>query len=148
MARSRRRRRVAPGVTDVLVLDADGVSKIAAGDQRAQAWLERAHELDADLVVCAVTVAEVVRGVARDARANRILKAVDVHPADEPLARQAGTLLGNARSDATIDSLVAATAAATVDGMRGSSRCVILTSDPDDLAALLGERPEIRIVAV
>lgn len=148
MARSRRRRRVAPGGTDLLVLDADGVSKVAAGDRPARAWLERARELDADIVVCAVTVAEVVRGVARDARANHILKAADVHPADEPLARRAGTLLGNAGSDATIDSFVAATAAAAVDGMAPSGRCVILTSDPDDLAALLGERPEIRIVAV
>lgn len=148
MARSRRRRRVAPGATDVLVLDADGVTKLAAGDRSAQAWLERAHELDAEIVVCAVTVAEVVRGAARDARTNRILKAADMRAADEALARRAGALLGNAGSDATLDSFVAATALVAVDDMTPSGRCVLLTSDPGDLAALLGERPGVRIVAV
>ncbi len=148
MARTRRRGRQQDGLTDLLVLDADGVSKAASLDPSVQAWLERARELDADVAVSAVTVAEVVRGVARDARVNRMLKAADVRPAEEPLARRAGRLLGRARSDATIDALVAATALAALEGKGAQGRCVLLTSDPKDLGALLTGEPRIRVIAV
>lgn len=148
MARTRRRGRQQDGLTDLLVLDADGVSKAASLDPSVQAWLERARELDADVAVSAVTVAEVVRGVARDARVNRMLKAADVRPAEEPLARRAGRLLGRARSDATIDALVAATALAALEGKGAQGRCVLLTSDPKDLRALLTGEPRIRVIAV
>lgn len=148
MARTRRRGRQQDGLTDLLVLDADGVSKAASLDPSVQAWLERARELDADVAVSAVTVAEVVRGVARDARVNRMLKAADVRPAEEPLARRAGRLLGRARSDATIDALVAATALAALESKGAQGRCVLLTSDPKDLRALLTGEPRIRVIAV
>jgi len=148
VARTRRRGRQQDGLTDLLVLDADGVSKAASLDPSVQAWLERARELDADVAVSAVTVAEVVRGVARDARVNRMLKAADVRPAEEPLARRAGRLLGRARSDATIDALVAATALAALESKGAQGRCVLLTSDPKDLRALLTGEPRIRVIAV
>ncbi|MGH7512050.1 MAG: type II toxin-antitoxin system VapC family toxin [Gemmatimonadales bacterium] len=148
MARPRRRGDRPTGVTDLLVLDADGVSKAASGDRSVQAWLERARELDADVVVSAVTVAEVVRGVARDAQLNRVLAAADVRPVNEPLARRAGQLLGRAGSDSTIDAFVAATALTLLDGEGPTGRCVLLTSDPHDLAALLSEQAAIRIIAV
>ncbi len=147
MARSRRRGRVPVGLSDLLVLDAEGVSKAASNDPRLRAWLERARELDADVLVSAVTVAEVVRGVARDAGCNRVVKAVDVWPADESLARRAGHLLGTADSDTTIDALVAATAVAGLE-RHESADCVVLTSDPDDLRALLAEEPRARVVTV
>ena len=146
MARSRRRGRAPAGLTDLLVLDADGVSKAAANDPRVQAWLERARELDADVIVSAVTLAEVVRGVAREVGFNRVVKAPDVWPADEPLARQAGRLLGKAGSDATIDAFVAATARAGLE-RHGATHCVVLTSDPHDLRVLLADEPELRVVA-
>ncbi|MHB2021967.1 MAG: PIN domain-containing protein [Mycobacteriales bacterium] len=123
------------------------MSKAASSDPWVQAWLERARELDADVVLSAVTLAELVRGVARDAGCNRVVKAADVWPADEPLARRAGRLLGRAASDATIDALVAATALAARE-RSGSAHCVVLTSDPDDLAALLSEEPGARVVPV
>lgn len=148
MARARRRGRPPAGLTDVLVLDAEGVSKAATNDPLVQAWLERARELDADIVVSAVTVAEVVRGVARDAPLNCVLKAADVRPADEPLARRAGRLLGSARSDATVDAFVAATALTILAAKRATARCVMLTSDPTDFSALLAEETGIHVVAV
>ncbi len=148
MARARRRGRRPSGLTDLLVLDADGVSKAASGDRSVQAWLQRARELDADVAVSAVTVAEVVRGVTRDARLNRVLAAADVRPADEPLARRAGQLLGRAGSDSTIDAFVAATALTLLEVKGPTGRCVLLTSDPHDLAALLSEQAAIRIIAV
>jgi len=146
MARPRRQGRAPASLSDLMVLDADGVSKAAAKDPSVQAWLERTRELDADVIISAVTLAEVVRGVARDAGVNRVVKAADVWPADEQLARHAGRLLGKAGSDATIDALVAATAVAGLD-RHGATHCVVLTSDPHDLRVLLtGEH--VRVVGV
>ena len=88
--RRRRRRRSLARVADLLVLDADGVSRAAGNDRVVQAWLQRARELDADLVVSAVTLAELVRGRPRDAAVNRVVKAAEVLSADEQLARAAG----------------------------------------------------------
>ncbi len=144
MARPRRQGRAQTGLSDLLVLDADGVSKAAANDPSVQAWLERARELDADVIISAVTLAEVVRGVARDASVNRVVKAAEVWPVDEQLARHAGRLLGKAGSEATIDAFVAATAVAVLE-RHGANHCVVLTSDPHDLRMLLtGEH--VRVV--
>jgi predicted nucleic acid-binding protein len=147
MARARRRGRALARVTDLLVLDADGVSKAASNDRVVQAWLQRVRELDADLVVSAVTLAELVRGRPRDAAVNRVVKAAEVMPADEQLARAAGRLLGNAGSDATIDAVVGATALAA-QARHDAARCVVLTSDPADLGALLANHPAVHIIAV
>lgn len=147
MARTRRRGAVPAGLSDLLVLDAEGVSKAADNDRSVQAWLERARELDADVVVSAVTIAEVLRGVGRDATRHRVLKAVDVWDADEHLCRRAGGLLGRAALDTTVDAIVAATALAA-RGKHHAARCVILTSDPDDLRQLLPDTPEVRVVLV
>jgi predicted nucleic acid-binding protein len=147
VARARRRGRALARVTDLLVLDADGVSKAASNDRVMHAWLHRARELDADLVVSAVTLAELVRGRARDPAVNRVVKAAEVMPTDEQLARTAGRLLGNAGSAATIDALVGATALAA-QARHDAARCVLLTSDPADLRALLANHPDVQIVAV
>ncbi len=147
MAGPRRCRQVPPGVTDLLVLDAEGLAKAAAGDKKVAAWLERARELDADIVVSAVTIAEVVRGVPGDARVDCVIKASDVAPADEAVARSAGALLGRARSRATIDAFVAATASAALRRL-AASRCFVLSSDPGDLEALLTDEPAVQVIAV
>ena len=146
MARTRRRDRASAGVTQLLVLDADGLSRAATRDAKAQAWLERARELDADVIVSAVTLAEVLRGGARDAGIDRVVKASDVWPADEQLTRHAGRLLGKASSDATVDAIVAATAAAGRQ-RHGAARCVVLTSAPHDLRMLLADE-HVEVVAL
>jgi predicted nucleic acid-binding protein len=147
VARPRRSRQVPPGVTDILVLDADGVTKAAAGDKSVAAWLERARELDADVIVSAATIAEVVRGVPGDAKVNRILRTADVVAADEAMGRSAGVLLGRAQCRSTVDALVAATASAAVKRL-SASRCIVLSSEPGDLRALLGDDPAMQIVPV
>ncbi len=146
MARARRRERALGRVSDLLVLGADGVSKAASNDRAVQAWLQRARELDADLVVSAVTLVKLVRGRPADAAINRVVKAAEVMPTDEQLARTAARLLGNAGSDATIDALVGATALAA-QARHGAARCVLLRSDPVDLRALLASHPEVHILA-
>ncbi|HEX8862763.1 MAG TPA: twitching motility protein PilT, partial [Actinomycetes bacterium] len=53
-------------------------------------------------------------------------------------ALQAGRLLGEARMHATVDALIVAEAIS-------AAPCVILTSDPDDMKALVGDRTHVRI---
>jgi len=88
VARARRQGRIPPGLSDLLVLDAEGVS---------------------------------------------------------PTGR--GRLVGKAACDATVDALVAATALAAKE-RHGSARCVVLTSDPDDLSGIVADEPAVRVVAV
>lgn len=130
-----------------MVLDADGVTKAAAGDKRVTAWLIRASELDAEIIVSAVTVAEVIRGAPGDAKVNRVIKATDVVAADEGLGRSAGALLGRARSSAAVDAFVAATAVAAVTRST-ASRCIVLSSDPGDLRALLEGEDVVQVIPV
>ncbi|KUP96749.1 type II toxin-antitoxin system VapC family toxin [Thermobifida cellulosilytica] len=138
-------RRLTGGGT--LVLDSEGLSKIADGDERARAHLEVAHRRRARVVVSAVTLAEVLRGGPRDAAIHRVLSRISVLAVTPEIARGAGELLG--RTGLTghrcaIDSVVAVTAL-------GQERpVVLLTSDPDDLSRLVEEpdRPKHQRVAV
>ncbi len=95
------------------------------------------------LCVSALTVAETVRGHGpRDAPVNRVLVSLDdVASISEDTARQAGALLGAARSRATVDALVAAEAVR-------QAPCVLLTTDPDDLRRLLAGHPQVRVRAI
>ena len=87
-----------------------------------------------------VVVAETVRGNGpRDSPVNLVLAQTSPqHPLTEVLARAAGHLLGAAKSSATIDALVVAEAIDCAPAM-------ILTSDPDDLRALLGDHRGVTI---
>jgi len=125
-----------------LILDAGAVIALSRADQRARAALAAALEAGADISIPAVVIAETVRGVADDASVNRIVKAVGaVSVADERVGRTAGRLLGEARSDSTIDALVVAAAVEA-----GGS--VILTGDPEDLRALAGDQAGVFIQAL
>lgn len=122
-----------------LILDSGAVLALARQDARARGALTAAWEVGADVIVPAVVVAETVRGTARDAPVNRILKAVgNVAPATEQTAKTAGALLARAKSAATIDALVIAEAV-----HRGGG--VVLTSDADDLGSLASPHPEVVI---
>ena len=127
-------RRVAAGGT--LVLDSEGLSKLAAGDPRARAYLETARARRAKVVVSAATLAEVLRGGARDASVHRVLSRVVVTPVTPELGRAAGELLGATGLSGhrcAIDAMVAATALSLARPV------VLLTSDPDDLNRLVDE---------
>ena len=67
-------RRVAVGGT--LVLDSEGLSKLAAGDSRARAYLETAVARRARVAVSAITLTEVLRGGPRDAAVHRVLSRI------------------------------------------------------------------------
>lgn len=129
---ARRSKRTQAHVSTRLILDSGAVIALARGDQRARAFLARAVQAGAEVLVPAVVVAETVRGHGpRDAPVNRVIAAIDlVAAADEAAARTAGHLLGATASEETVDALVVA-AAIHVGGGR------ILTSDPDDLKLLV-----------
>ncbi|HEX5408104.1 MAG TPA: PIN domain-containing protein [Pseudonocardiaceae bacterium] len=127
-------RRVAAGGT--LVLDSEGLSKLAAGDPRVRAYLETARARGARVAVSAVTLVEVLRGGSRDASIHRVLSKIVTMPVTPELGRAAGELLGTTGLSGhrcAIDSVVAATALVMARPV------VLLTSDPDDLGRLVEE---------
>lgn len=131
MARSRRQPR--------LILDSGAVIALARSDDRARAVLTAAREVGAEVVIPAIVLAETVRGEARDAPVNRVVKAVGaVAPADEVAGRVAGGLLGATGSRSTVDAVVVA----TVIGLGGG---VVLTGDADDLGALAAGHAEVVV---
>ena len=136
MARTRRRQAHPPPLR--LILDSGAVIAWSRGDVRARALLARALELGLDIRIPVVVLAEVLRGGAGDALIHRVRNAVDVFPADEATARLAGALLGRTRGANTVDALVAAEAV-----IAGAD---VVTGDPADLRALLGDHRRVTVI--
>ena len=137
MARTRRRTQDPP--PQRLILDSGAVIALSRNDQRARAALAAAWEAGVEVSIPSLVVAETVRGSAKDAPVNRVIKAVgEVRPADEGTGRVAGGLLGAARSNSTVDAVVVASAIELGGG-------VILTGDPDDLEAFANGHPEVVV---
>ena len=137
-------RRLAGGT---LVLDGEGLSKLAAGDARVRGYLDSARVRGARVAVSALTLTETLRGGPRDATVHRVLARIAVVPVTAAIARRAGELLGTTGLSGhrcAIDAVVAATA---LDSERP---IVLLTSDPDDMNRLVEEpgRPKPQRVVV
>jgi predicted nucleic acid-binding protein len=137
-------RRVAGGT---LVLDAEGLTKLAAGDARVRGYLDSARARGARVAVSAVTLTEALRGGPRDAAVHRVLARITIVPVTAAIARRAGELLGTTGLSGhrcAIDAVVAATA---LDLERP---VVLLSSDPDDMNRLVEEpeRPKAQRVLV
>jgi predicted nucleic acid-binding protein len=135
-------------VGGTVVLDSEGLSKLAAGDARVRGYLDIARTRRARVAVSAITLTETLRGGPRDATVHRVLSRITVVPVTALIARRAGELLGATGLSGhrcAIDAVVAATAL-------GLERpVVLLTSDPDDMNRLVEEpdRPKAeRIVVV
>lgn len=136
MARTRRRTQAPP---QRLILDSGAVIALSRQDQRARAALTAAWEAGVEVSIPSVVVAETVRGSARDAPVNGIIKAVGpARPVDEGTGRIAGGLLGQARSNGTVDAIVVASAIQL-------GGAVILTGDPEDLNLLASGHPDVVI---
>lgn len=119
------RQRVAGGGT--LVLDSEGLAKLAAGDVRARAYLASALARRAQVATSAITLTEVLRGGIRDVTVHRVLSRITVLPVTAQIARRAGELLGATGLSGhrcAIDAIVAATA------LPLDRPIVLLTSDP------------------
>jgi predicted nucleic acid-binding protein len=130
-----------------LVLDAEGIVKLAGGDRQTRRHYEAARGREGHVVTAASVIAEVLRGGPRDAKVHRVLSRVTVVPIDKSLGRTAGELIGRAGLSGhrcTIDALLAAVA------LRLPRPVVLLTGDPDDMARLTDEpgRPRVEQIAV
>jgi predicted nucleic acid-binding protein len=128
------------GIAGTLVLDAQGIVRLAEADKSVFAWARRTDALGGDIVTAASTLAEILRGGARDARIHRILRRVTVVEIDKSVGRKAGELLGATGMSGyrcTVDALLAAVALAQ------RRPVILLTSDPDDMGRLT-EEPDRR----
>ena len=134
-------------VGGALVLDAEGLVKLADGNHFAVSFARDAHDRSGRVMTAASTIAEVLKGGPRDAKLHRVLNQVRIVPVDQALGRAAGELLGRAGLSGhrcTIDALLAAVAL-------GQPRpVVLLTSDPDAMQRLIAEpgRPRAERIAV
>jgi predicted nucleic acid-binding protein len=139
--------RVADGA---LVLDAQGIVKLAAGDPAVRALVQTAHQRYDSVVTAASTLAEVLRGGSADARIHRILQRVTVTSIDKEAGRKAGELLGATGLSGhrcAVDAMLAVVALAQ------PRPALLLTSDPDDMARLTEEphrskRERIAVIKV
>jgi predicted nucleic acid-binding protein len=126
------------GVGGTLVLDAEGLVKLASGDVVTRSYFEDAREARAAIVAAASTLTEVLRGGPRDAPVHLLLKKMTIVPIDDVRARAAGELLGRTGLSGhrcALDALVAMIALAQPRPV------VLLTSDPGDMRRLT-EEPE------
>jgi predicted nucleic acid-binding protein len=128
--------RLRRGVAGTLVLDAQGVTKLAAGDAAVRALALNTRQRGGLVVTAASTLAEVLRGGPKDAPVHQALRHVNIASIGKDLGRKAGELLGAAGMSGhrdTVDSLLAAVALAQ------QRPVVLLTSDPADMARLTEE---------
>ena len=130
-----------------LVLDSEGLVKLAAGDSRARAHLETAIARRARVVASAMTLTEVLRGGPRDTAVHRVLSQITLVPVSPELGRRAGELLGATGlpgKRCSVNAVVAATA------LERERPVMLLTSDPGDLSRLVEEpgRPKAQRITV
>ena len=135
------------GVARALVLDAEGLVKVAGGNAVARSLFYDARQANGRIVTAASTLTEVLRGSPRDAPVYRVLKSVKVEPIDTAKAQFAGELLGRtglSGHSCALDALLAAVA------LTQPRPVVILTSDSKDLSMLTEEpgRPSRERVAI
>lgn len=134
-------------VGGVLVLDAEGLVKLAQGNVVVRSYFEDAREAKAAIVAAATTLTEVLRGGPKDASVHRVLRRVTVVPIGKADARTAGELLGRTGLSGhrcALDALVATVALAQ------RRPVVVLTSDTKDMERLTEEpgRPRRERVEV
>lgn len=128
-----------------VVLDSQGLWAVVRNDSEdARAVLAASSQAGVPVLVSAAVLAETLYGDERDARANQVLKKIEIAPVTDPIARSAARLkrlAGMTGVPATVDALVVATAEAAGGG-------VILTSDPGDIRALAACVSDRRIKPV
>lgn len=130
-------------MSGALVLDCEGLSRLVRQDRGLLEWLTAAEAEDIRVVISSVTLVE-----ARDPRVNQsrfdyAVSRVNIIPPSEAIARHASKLLaatGLHGHKYALDAIVAATA------LDQPGPVTLLTSDPEDLSALCGNR--IRVVKI
>ena len=123
-----------------LVLDAGALIAIDRQEREVFRRIELARRAGADLVTTAPVLGQAWRNGARQARLARLIATVDVRAVSGVEARAAGELLARSRTADVVDALLVGIVLAGDE---------VLTSDPEDLNALLAARGvEARIVTI
>jgi hypothetical protein len=124
-----------------IVLDADGLSKLARRDQRARQMIQRVVSLGGTLAIPPLAVIQaMVDGIGRPP-IDQVLDAYPERPIDRGRIDLAAHLLRATRTSDVPDALVAAEALI-------SAPSVVITSDPDDIHRLLEVDPRRERVVV
>jgi hypothetical protein len=111
-----------------LVLDAGAFIAFERGDALLRARLATARRMGIGLVTTSPVVAQVWRDGRRQANLSKLVAATDVHAPDASAAKVAGELLRQTGGRDVVDAFVVGVA------RHGDT---ILTSDPDDIRALI-----------
>jgi predicted nucleic acid-binding protein len=130
-------------MTDLVVLDSGAVERFESS-KILRGILRRLIEGGADVVIPTVVLAEAVTGRATDAVVNRVVARFGTVVTTEPIARRAGALrhaLPKARRAKTsaVDAIVAAHA------VLSAASTVLVTTDMDDLRALVSAHGHVRV---
>ena len=124
-----------------VVLDTGAVIALSRGDVRVRQVLREALAQGSSIIVPPVVVTQTIRGGTGDARILQILRFAFVSFVGQRLARSAGQLLGACGLTDAADALIMA------EALRATPS-VVLTSDPEDMRALAGGRPDVHVFAV
>lgn len=125
---------------ETVVLDSEGLSAWIAQDRKLLAMLQVFHDMGADLVVGANTIAEVSHAKVNLPRLSWALSRVKVEPVTEQAAKASAELLRTAGLHGhkyAIDATVAEAA------LRQPGPVAMLTSDVDDMAKLCGKQVQL-----
>ena len=114
-----------------LVLDAGALIAVDRQDRSIGVILRLAHQEQLPVRTSAAVVAQVWRGGGRQANLARVLAGIDAVGLDDSAGRSVGALLQQSRTDDVAHGHL------TLVVQPGD---VVLTSDPDDINAILGAR--------
>ncbi|MBL7627318.1 type II toxin-antitoxin system VapC family toxin [Frankia nepalensis] len=124
-------------MSGTLILDSEALSLHLRADRKMAARLTAALREDVRIAITAATIVEADHAGVHRARLDWVLSRLTVVPLSQDLARSASSLLKDADRhghEHAIDAMVAATALDAED-----KPATVLTSDPDDLSALLAD---------
>ncbi|MFC9297927.1 type II toxin-antitoxin system VapC family toxin [Streptomyces sp. NPDC057011] len=130
-------------MSGTLILDCEGLSLLVRRNPGMLEWLTAAEAEDIQVVISSITLVEARDPRVNQARFDYAVSRVNVIPPSEAIARQASKLLAAAGLHGhkyALDAIVAATA------LDQPGPVTLLTSDPEDLTALCGNR--VRVVRV
>ncbi|MFE2287814.1 type II toxin-antitoxin system VapC family toxin [Streptomyces sp. NPDC059443] len=130
-------------MSGTLVLGCEGLSRLVRQDQGMLEWLTAAESEDIRVMISSVTLVEARDPRVEQARFDYAVSRVNVLPPSEAIARHASKLLAAAGLPGhkyALDAIVAATA------LDQPAPVTLLTSDPEDVSALCGNR--VRVVRI
>lgn len=113
---------------------------IERNDDRLRATLESAALLGSEVIVPTSALAQAWRGGRRSARLARWIKGGEIDPLDQRRARQIGERIGARGTSDVTDAHVLCCAL--------EYRAALVTSDPDDMEALVAPDESLLMIAI